>query len=215
MLLTVTSTSLNAIRRYLGEFVHITCDVPARGAEPATVRAGRFGGRARTAAGVLAGSGLLAGGLVLLLAQAGVAQAASAPGTTQANVDVSSGITLSNLTPSFTLTGGPGTTVTQDAAVTMTVQTNNSTGYQVTVQAAAPSLAGTGVDTIPVTNMSARETGDTDFGTVSNLYALHLYDQDTPSAPTGDQLSNDYEINIPDVAPDTYSVTLDYVAASQ
>jgi hypothetical protein len=154
---------------------------------------------------------------VLLLAQAGVAEAASAPGTTQANVDVSSGITLSNLTPSFTLTGGPGTTVTQDGAVTMTVETNNATGYQVTVQAAAGSLAGTGTntDTIPVTNMSARETGTTNFGTVSNLYALHLYDQSTPSAPTGDQLSNDYEINIPDVVPDTYSVTLDYVAATQ
>jgi hypothetical protein len=197
--------------------MHIKRDGPAQGAEPATARAGRLGGRARTAAGALAGTAFLVGGLVLLMAQTGVAQAASAPGTSQANVDVSGGITLANLTPSFTLAGGPGTTVTQDGTVTMTVETNNATGYQVTMQAAAARLTGTGTntETIPITNMSARETGDANFGTVSNLYPLHLYDQDTPSAPGGDQLSNDYQINIPDVIPDTYTVTLDYVAATQ
>jgi hypothetical protein len=156
------------------------------------------------------------GGLALLVAQGTAADAASSPGTTQANVDVTGGITLSSLTSNFTLSGGPGTTITQNGAVTMNVQTNNATGYQVTVQAAAANLTGTGSNTatIPVTNMSARETGGT-FGTVSNLYALHLYDQSTPSASGGDPLSNDYEINIPNVVPDTYSVNLDYVAATQ
>jgi hypothetical protein len=174
------------------------------------------GRRVRKAAGAFAGAAFVVSGVAMLIAQGTAADAASAPGTTQANVDVTNGITLSGLTPSFTLSGGPGTTVTQNGAVTMTVLTNNATGYQVTVQAEAAHLTGTGLntDTIPITNMSARETGGS-FGTVSNLYALHLYDQSTPSALGGDHLSNDYQVNIPDISSDTYSVTLDYVASTQ
>jgi hypothetical protein len=131
---------------------------------------------------------------------------------------VTGGITLSNLTPSFTRSGGPGTTVTQEGAVTLTVQTNNSTGYQVTVQAAAANLTGTGsnTETIPITNLSARDhNGPLPFRTVSNLYALELYNQSGPSASAGDERIDDYMINIPNVVPDTYSVNLDYVAAAQ
>jgi hypothetical protein len=93
-----------------------------------------------------------AGLVVAAVLPAGQAAAATSPGTTTANVAVGSAITLSNLTTAFTLSGNPGQTITRLGAVTMNVETNNATGYNVTVEAAAPALVGTGTndDTIPM-----------------------------------------------------------------
>ena len=167
--------------------------------------------------GTLAAGVALAAGSVALL-PAGQALAATSPGSSIANVAVDSGIAITLLTPAFTLTGIPGDTPVDIGAVTMDVFSNNATGYNVTVEAAAPNLVGTGANTdvIPVADLSVEETGGTTgYLPLSSTAATTVYTQDTPSAATpGDALSNDYEFNtgIPDVTPDTYSVTLDYVA---
>ena len=154
----------------------------------------------------------------MALLPAGRALAAATPvSPSTANVAVGSGIALTLLTPAFTLTGIPGDIPVAPAAVTMDVFSNNATGYNVTVQAAAANLVGTGTnaDLIPVTDLSVEETGGTGYLPLSSTTATTVYTQDTPSAATpGDALSNDYEFNtgIPDVTPDTYSVTIDYVA---
>ena len=147
------------------------------------------------------------------------APSATSPGTTTANVVVGGAILLSNLTPSFILSGVPGDTPVNDGAVTMNVFTNNASGYNVTVQAESADLAGTSpnTDTIPVADISVEETGAGAFQPLSSDVADVVYTQDTRSAAApGDLLSNDYEFNtpIPDVITDTYSVTLDYVATT-
>ena len=138
-------------------------------------------------------------------------------GTTDARVAVSAAIVLSDLTPEFTLSGIPGDTPQKIGAVTMRVQTNNATGYNVTVQAAAPDLVGTGTntDTIPVIDLSVRQTNTTTYTALSDTAPVQVHNQATRSADApGDLLSNDYEFNtpIPHVNSDIYSVTLDYVA---
>ena len=166
--------------------------------------------------GTLAAGVALAAGSVALL-PAGQALAATSPGSSIANVAVDSGIAITLLTPAFTLTGIPGDTPVDIGAVTMDVFSNNATGYNVTVQAANANLVGTGtnLDVIPVSDLSVEETTTGTYAPLSSTATTTVHTQATPSAATpGDALSNDYEFNtgIPDVTPDTYSVTLDYVA---
>ncbi len=125
---------------------------------------------------------------------------------------------LTDLTPGFTLTGLPGSTVTADGAVTMTVTTNSPGGYTVTVQATTTSLtAGTPGNTgvIPVGNLRVRESGTSAFFPLTNTQALVVHRQGTPSGPGGDAVSNDFQVQIPDVPSDTYSTSLDYIATAQ
>ena len=141
----------------------------------------------------------------------------SATGTTTANVDVSSGIALTDLTPSFTLAGLPGDTATEDGAVTMNVMTNNATGYNVTVQAAGPNLAGNDGDNIPVTDLqvdNGYSGGTPGWVPLSSTTAVQVFSQSTPSSNSGDTVVNDYRITIPTVPDGTYSGTLDYVAST-
>jgi hypothetical protein len=149
---------------------------------------------------------------------AGQALAASSPGTTIANVDVTGAIVLSNLTPSFTLTGSPGDSPFEIGAVTMDVFTNNTSGYNVTVQPET-NLLGTGAntDTIPAADLSVRETTTGTYQPLSLTAPVTVFTKESRSIATpGDALSNDYEFNtpIPDVTSDTYSATLDYIAST-
>lgn len=140
----------------------------------------------------------------------------SATGTTTANVNVSSGIALTDLTPSFTLAGLPGDTPTDFGAVTMNVMTNNATGYNVTVKAAGPNLSD-GIDNIPVTDLQVNnsESGGTPgFVPLSSTTAVQVFTQPTQSSGIGDTITNDYRITIPTVPDGTYSGTLDYVAST-
>lgn len=176
---------------------------------------------ARTSSPVLR-RGLALAATAGLLAVASQLPAAAAPGdtsadTTVANVAVSSAITLEGLTPSFTLTGLPGATVAEADAVAYTVLTNNVGGYTVSVQADAAELtpAGTSTDTIPVTDLSVRPGGSTSaFTSLSNTSPITLHDQGTRSAQAGDGYTDDYQIDIPFVADDIYSVTLNYIATA-
>ncbi|GLZ39298.1 putative Ig domain-containing protein [Actinokineospora sp. NBRC 105648] len=123
-------------------------------------------------------------------------------------------ITLTDLTPEFTLTGLPGVAVDSTGIVTMTVTTNSTSGYTVTVRPLSPTLVGS-TTTIPVERLSVRETGGGAFQPLAPGAARVVHRQDTPSAPSGDAVSNDYRVEIPDVPSDTYAATLEYVAGTQ
>ncbi|MCM3921831.1 putative Ig domain-containing protein [Frankia sp. AiPs1] len=140
------------------------------------------------------------------------------PACTIATAITAQSLALTDLTPAFTLTGEPNSSVVQNGAVTMTVTTNSTDGYTVAVQATSPTLtgqtAGNG-DSIPVSSLLVRESGTSAFQPLSDTAAVPVRSQGQPSAPGGDAVSNDYAIDVPFVASDTYSTTLDYIAASQ
>lgn len=164
-----------------------------------------------------AGIAAIGTGLVLVGSVAAPALAASS-GSTTANAAVGSTITLSGLTPSFTMAGDPNTTVTAAAPVTMNVLTNNRTGYTVTVQAAGLTMAPVTIgntDSIPIANLKVRETGTTTYTPLSNIAPVTVHSQATKSGVAGDTVSNDFSLAIPFVNSDTYRVTLTYVAAVQ
>lgn len=163
------------------------------------------------------GIAALGTGLVLVGSVAGPALAAST-GSTTANASVNSTLTMSGLTPSFTLSGDPNTTVTAAGAVTMNVLTNNKTGYTVSVQAAGSTMAAvtTGnTDSIPIANLKVRETGTTTYTSLNNSSPVTVHSQATKSASSSEAVSNDFSLAIPFVNSDTYRVTLNYVAAAQ
>ena len=115
--------------------------------------------------------------------------------STTANVSVGPAIVLSGLTSSFVLSGLPGDTVTDFGAVSMNVLTNNSTGYNVTVQAASPNLTDAGGATIPVTDLLVNDSnvgGTSGFVPISSTAATQVYTQPGPSGDTGDTVTNDY-----------------------
>jgi len=148
--------------------------------------------------------------------------ASAAPGdqsddTVVANVGVSSAITLSGLTGTFTLNGLPGDTVAEDDAVGFTVNTNNLGGYNVTIQAESPTLeatAPTNTDSIPIENLGVRTAGTAAYTPVSATAPFIINTKASRSAAGGDEYSHDYTVDIPFVADDTYSATLDYVATA-
>jgi large repetitive protein len=127
-------------------------------------------------------------------------------------------IALTDLASSFMLTGLPNSTVGSNGTVTMTVTTNSTGGYVVSVQAATVSLTGASPGnnaTIPIGLLRVRETGTQAFRPLSTAVPLVVHQQDTPSAPGGDAVSNDYRIQIPFIQSDTYSTTLDYIVSTQ
>jgi large repetitive protein len=167
----------------------------------------------RSTASVVGGLFLTATGLVVATGPGSPAAAVPTTG----NVSVAAtGITLSGVTPAFTLAGDPETTQTANGAVTMAIRTNNRTGYNVTVQAAAANLTGLdplNTDVIPVGNLKVRKTGGAGFTALSNSSAVTVENKASRSAGgAGDALSNDYQVDIPFVNADTYSVVLDYTA---
>jgi hypothetical protein len=167
----------------------------------------------------------ICGGVSLLTVGLGLAMGADqsalsdvVSGQTQANVSVAAAITLTGLTPSFTLSGLPNTTVTQDQAVSYRVTTNNTLGYLVSVQADAAALSPQGPanpDTIPVSALEVKPDEGAVWSPLSNTDADVVHSRDSPSAAGGDLLFDDYRVHIPNVRSDTYSVTLTYTAATR
>jgi hypothetical protein len=175
--------------------------------------------RVRCRAALISGlSATVLGLAAVAILPAGQALADTSPGNTIANVDVTGAIVLSDLTPAFTLTGSPGDSPFQIGAVTMDVFTNNTSGYNVTVQPETD-LTGTGTnaDTIPAADLSVRETLTGEYQPLDLGGPVTVFTKGSRSVATpGDELSNDYEFNtpIPDVTSDTYSATLDYIAST-
>jgi hypothetical protein len=169
----------------------------------------------RSAPPMLALSAATAFAFIGAIAPATEAQAATSSQSTTANVTVGSAITLSNLTPSFTLTGNPGDTLS--TSITMTVATNNFTGYTVTVQAAGPTLTPSisgSVNSIPIGSLNVRESVTGIYAALSAVTPVVVHSQAVASTPSGDNLTNDYRITIPFVRGDTYTGTLSYVATT-
>lgn len=165
----------------------------------------------------------LGGGLALVVAglsligSAGVS-AFAAGGSTTANAAVNQSITLSGLTASFTITGNPSTTATSASAVSYNVTTNDRNGYTVTAQAAAATMAGAAVgntDTIPIADLSAKDSAAATYSALSNTAALTLESTSAKTSNTGDNLTNGYQLAIPFVNADTYSVTINYTATGK
>jgi uncharacterized repeat protein (TIGR01451 family) len=126
-------------------------------------------------------------------------------------------IGISGLTESFTLTGLPTTTVTSNGVVTMTVTTNSTAGYTVSVEAQTPTLTSTDPgndDFIPITDLRVRGSGDTTFVPMS-VDPLVVQNQNSATPPSGDAVSNDYQVDIPFVNGDTYGGTLEYIVSAQ
>jgi hypothetical protein len=164
------------------------------------------------------GASLFTAGLTLTVGAGRSAQGDVSTGQTQANVSVASAITLTGLTPSFTLSGLPNTTATQDKAVSYRVTTNNTAGYLVSVKPDAatlkPQTAGN-PDTIPVSNLEVKPDEGVVWSPLSTADANVVHSKDAPSAAGGDLLQDDYRVNIPNVRSDTYSVMLTYTAATR
>jgi uncharacterized repeat protein (TIGR01451 family) len=131
---------------------------------------------------------------------------------------VARSITLTGITNSFTLTGQYNSTVHTDGAVTMTVTTNSTSGYLVTVQARTVSLTGAApgnTETIPIKQLSVRDNGTLPFLPLSAAVSKVVHQKGTASVPVGDAIRNDYQVDIPFVPADTYSTTLDYIVIAQ
>ena len=126
-------------------------------------------------------------------------------------------LALVGLTPSFTLTGPADSTATLAGAVGMTVRTNNFGGYTVTVQGSSPALTGRAgnADTIPIGRLAVRPSGSGPFVPLSSTTPLVVHSQRNPSAPGGDAVGNDYRVQIPFVAADTYATELEYIVTTQ
>jgi hypothetical protein len=156
----------------------------------------------------------------LAVAGIGIAALAAVPAyaATTANAGVGNSLTLSGLSAAFTLSGAPATTQTGLTAVAINVKTNNRTGYNVTVQAAAATMTGVTVgntDTIPVSALTVRNTATGGaYSAISSSAATTVANTAAKSASTGDVVDNDYQMVIPWVNADTYSVTLNYIAAN-
>jgi hypothetical protein len=124
-------------------------------------------------------------------------------------------ITLSGLPTQFSI-GGPilQTITTTNPAVTMKVDTNSPTGYQVTVRSNTPILTGTPGNntTIPIGTLKTSNSLGT-FVPLSTSQTV-IYSQNHRSAAGGDTIPSNFQITIPVVPPDTYTATLTYLAAT-
>jgi hypothetical protein len=125
---------------------------------------------------------------------------------------------MTGLTPSFTLTGAPGETVGTTDPVTFNVETNNATGYAVSVLSTSPTMLPplplVNLDVIPIAALTVRATGAGSYTPLIAGTAVTVHSQTTRSANGGDDLSNDYQMRIPVVNADTYTATLNYVAST-
>ncbi|SFI14617.1 hypothetical protein SAMN05216275_101361 [Streptosporangium canum] len=60
-----------------------------------------------------------------------------------------------------------------------------------------------------------REHGTSTFRSLSTTDPVRVYDKPLPSAPGGDGISNDYEVDTPSVPAGRYTMTIDYVATAK
>jgi uncharacterized repeat protein (TIGR01451 family) len=139
------------------------------------------------------------------------------PACSSSITEIALAVTLTDLTPSFTVTGPPDTTVTADGAMTMTVITNSPGGYTVSVRAKTETLTGAtpgNSDTIPIGSLGVRESGTSTYSPLSTQSQV-VHQQTWPSAPGGDAVSNDFRVDIPFVTSDSYTVELEYIVSTR
>lgn len=154
----------------------------------------------------------------LLVVPVGAA-GADPDGSTDATVIVQTGILLEGLPEGVRLTGQPGETVTNATPFEYTVYSNDTSGYTVTVQAATASLIQNGgADTIDVGRLQVQDGGNVPTYTwagLSSTTPTPVYTNESQSATDGDVLSTDFQMKIPVVDSDTYTVTLNYLVSGR
>lgn len=171
----------------------------------------------------VAAAGLLTGGIGLaVLGSAGPASAAACTQTgtcTMASVTIASQTTITDNTPAITFASPvslPSPAEPGSAPVSLTVSTNDTLGYQVSVHPNTPNLMGdaTGTHLIPVTNLTVTgNTGGTQSFPANGSAITPVDKSSTISGGSGDALSDAYTLTVPNVPADTYRVELDYTVA--
>ena len=140
-------------------------------------------------------------------------------GSTDATVIVETGILLEGLPAGVSLTGQPGETATNATPFEYTVYSNDTSGYTVTVQAQTASLIQNGgADTIEVGRLLVQDGGNVPTHTwagLSSTTPTPVYTNENQSATDGDLLSTDFQMKIPVVDSDTYTVTLNYLVSGR
>ena len=168
-------------------------------------------GRIRTRLLAAGGSLLATGGLTAAMVAGTPALAADV----QANAEVDSAITLTANDVAFTLTELPGELATSSSG--LTAETNNTAGYNVTVQADAatlnPSDPVANTDTIPVSALQV-ENSAAAFVAASDTTPVTVHTQAVRSAEGGDAITADYQMTMPFVNADTYSGGLTFTATA-
>lgn len=166
-------------------------------------------------------------GVLLGLGPAAPAWADSDTDSVTANVEVESGVTILDLSDSFTLRGLPGSVQTTSVApnspdVVLTAVTNNPTGYNVVISPnppvgaeTEPNLHATGGGVIPFRLL---EVAPVTAGVVGAYQAVlpntTVHTQATPAGVTGDVLTNRYRMRIPNVAEGLYTGVITYTVST-
>ena len=166
---------------------------------------------------VLAGAAATAAGLALALAGSLPAAAATDTDDSGVSVDVNEGITIVDLTD-LSLSGVTGELAT--STTTYTIYTTNSTGYTVGVHAAGVTTALTAVgtaDTIPFGDVKVEDSASEYQAMPTGVAAdVNTHVTDEASAQDGDDLTDNYQLRIPAVAPveAPYTGTITYTATT-
>lgn len=158
------------------------------------------------------GGALLAAAALAAASLAGTAAFASTDAVT-VEANVTDTITLVANDATIALDGAPGDTA--QAASTLTVTTNNFSGYNVTATPGAAALEGSTVgntDTIDIGALQLNSVAmahDGETGTASEIYS-----QAEQSAEGGDPVNVDFDLAVPFVAADLYTVGLTFTASA-
>ncbi len=129
------------------------------------------------------------------------------------SADVTDTISLTANDAIIGLSGAPGETATANSS--LTVETNNFSGYNVTATPGAATLDGTtegntdtiNIDALQVNAVALAHDGET--ATVSEIYT-----QSEQSVENGDNVNVEYALAVPFVAADTYSVGVTFTATA-
>lgn len=177
----------------------------------------------------IVGGLLLAGmvaGPVLFAGTAMAEEPAANEGVGSITVEVESSIQLTMIDDAITLEGLAAATGVTDSDNQMSykVETNNITGYAVSVIADQENLlpADTQVNTdvIPVSAITVANDDDGTAGTataggvLSDQTAVDLYSQAQRSIEGGDTLVSNFEVDIPFVNADSYTGTVTFTAVA-
>lgn len=176
-----------------------------------------------------AASAMLAGGAALVIGgSAGPASAVDAPSTTAASVTIQQAMTISDNTPAITFAATAALPDTGQAAnipVLIVVNSNNATGYKVSVAVSSPS-PDAGFETNPPTanvikfsalSVNGNATGAgvySRFGDTSGMLSGPVDSAPGISATNGDSFSDLYKLDIPNIQPGTYLASLQYTATA-
>jgi hypothetical protein len=167
---------------------------------------------------LLIGTAILATGLAV-----GATQAFAASASTQLSFTIPVTLSMSGFQASYAGQGPAGSTTPVDMTG-ISVSTNNPTGYSLTVASTTASFQGSGTHSFASTNDDVHiiqdagcPSGDTCLaGAALSTGATPILTRSTATTGAGDSFGIRNQITPPaSSAPDTYSITEQFVAATQ